>query len=53
MIVPDVMQSIPSGQRKVVQRGGYHGRYLSSGHLVYVREATLFAAAFDLNRLEW
>jgi serine/threonine-protein kinase len=33
-------------------QGGYHGRYLPSGHLVYIREGTLFAAAFDLDRLE-
>ena len=35
-----------------MQRGGYHGRYLPSGHLVYMHEGTLFAAPFDLDRLE-
>src|SRR5437667_5359869 len=34
------------------QRGAYYGRYLSSGHLVYMRAGTLFAAPFDLDRLE-
>jgi serine/threonine protein kinase/Tol biopolymer transport system component len=45
-----VVQS-PSGARTLVQRGGYHGRYLPSGHLVYLRDGTLFAAPFDLDRL--
>jgi serine/threonine-protein kinase len=48
-----VVQSLPTGQRKVLVRGGaYHGRYLASGHLVYMHNATLFAAPFDLDRLE-
>jgi serine/threonine-protein kinase len=47
-----VVQPLPTGARKVVQRGGYHGRYLPSGHLVYLHDGTLFAAAFDLARLE-
>ena len=47
-----VVQVLPSGPRKVVQRGAYHGRYLASGHLVYVHDGTLFAAPFDLDRLE-
>jgi Tol biopolymer transport system component/tRNA A-37 threonylcarbamoyl transferase component Bud32 len=47
-----VVQPLPSGARKVVQRGGYHGRYLASGHLVYIHDGTLFAAPFDLDRLE-
>jgi serine/threonine-protein kinase len=47
-----VIQPLPSGDAKIVQRGGYYGRYLPSGHVVYVREGTLFAIPFDLNRLE-
>ena len=47
-----VVYSMASGQRKTVQRGGFYGRYLSSGHLVYVHEGTLFAVPFDLKRLE-
>ena len=31
----------PSGARKVVHRGGYHGRYLPSGHLVYLHDGVL------------
>jgi eukaryotic-like serine/threonine-protein kinase len=35
----------------VVARGGYNGKYAESGHLLYVRDRTLFAAPFDLARL--
>jgi serine/threonine-protein kinase len=47
-----VVQSLQSGARRVVHNGGFHGRYLNSGHLVYIHDGTLFAAAFDLDRLE-
>jgi hypothetical protein len=35
----------------VLVRGGYHGHYVSSGHLVYGAEGTLRAIAFDKTRL--
>ena len=47
-----VIQLLPAGERKVVHEKGYYGRYLPSGHLVYVHEGTLFAAPFNLDRLE-
>ncbi|MDA2927349.1 protein kinase [Acidobacteria bacterium AH-259-G07] len=47
-----IAQSLETGERKVVQRGGYYARYLPTGQLVFVRETTLFAAPFDLERLE-
>ena len=47
-----VVQPLPTGARKIVQRGGYYGRYLPSGHLVYIHDGTLFAAPFDVTRLE-
>ncbi len=47
-----VLYSMASGQRKTVQRGGFHARYLPTGHLVYMHEGTLFAVPFDLKRLE-
>ena len=37
---------------KPVLDGGYNTRYLSSGHLVFMRGGGLFAVPFDLNRLE-
>ena len=47
-----IVQALPSGMRKVLVHSAYYGRYLSSGHLVYVRGGTLFAAPFDVDRLE-
>ena len=47
-----VMETFPDGPRKVVHRGGYHGRYLPSGHLVFIHQGALFAAPFDLERME-
>ena len=47
-----VVQLLPAGDREIVLRGGSHGRYLPSGHLLYVRSGALFAAPFDLDRLE-
>ena len=44
--------SVKTGQVKTVQRGGFFGRYLPSGHLIYVHQGTLFGVAFDLKRLE-
>jgi serine/threonine protein kinase/Tol biopolymer transport system component len=43
--------SFATSTRKTVARG-YFPRYLRSGHLVFVRQNTLFAASFDLGRLE-
>jgi serine/threonine protein kinase len=43
--------SFATGTRKIVARG-YFPRYVRSGHLVFVRQNTLFAARFDLSRLE-
>jgi serine/threonine-protein kinase len=44
--------SLRSGQVKVVRRGGYSGRYLPSGHLIYIHQGTLYGAPFDLGSLE-
>jgi len=43
---------LPDGPPKVIVRGGYHGRALPSGQLVYVHDSTLFAAPFDAVHLE-
>ena len=47
-----VVQRLPDGPRKIVHKGGYQGRYVRSGHLLYMRGGALFAAPFDLERLE-
>jgi Tol biopolymer transport system component len=43
---------LDTNERKILIRGGTFPRYLASGHLVYVRENTLFAVPFDARRLE-
>jgi serine/threonine-protein kinase len=59
-----VVAPLAGGTPKVVVRGGYYGRYVPSGrasptraardggHLMYLRQSTLFAVRFDLDRLE-
>ena len=46
------VMSLADHHRKTLQRGGTYGRYLPSGHLVYINRGTLFAVPFDLNTLE-
>jgi serine/threonine-protein kinase len=41
-----------TGDQTVIYRGGYYGRYVESGHLLFVNEGTLFAVPFDLDTLE-
>jgi len=40
------------GERKIVVDKGSDARYLPTGHIVYARAGTLYAAPFDLKRLE-
>ncbi len=45
--------SLADHRIKTLQNGGAFGRYLASGHLIYVgTQGTLFAAAFDLDKLQ-
>ena len=46
-----IVQPLPAGPRKVVVRGGFNGRYLPSGHLLYMHGGSLVAVPFDLDRL--
>jgi serine/threonine-protein kinase len=46
-----MVQPLPTGTPKIVQPG-FYGRYVASGHLLYVKGGTIYAAPFDLNRLE-
>lgn len=43
---------IDTGERKVLVRGGTFPRYILSGHLIFVRQNTVFAVPFDARRLE-
>ncbi|HEY5618149.1 MAG TPA: protein kinase [Vicinamibacterales bacterium] len=47
-----VVQSLRTGERKIVLRGGSDARYIPTGHLVYALGETLLAVAFDADRLE-
>src|SRR4029453_4071001 len=40
------------GLSTVGGEGGADARYVSTGHLLFVREGVLFAAPFDLDRLD-
>jgi serine/threonine-protein kinase len=44
--------SLKTGELKNLVRDGYYGRYLPSGHLVFVRDGVLFGVPFDPDRLE-
>jgi len=46
------VQPLAGGARRIIQKGGLYGRYVNSGHVLYVRDGQLFAAAFDASRLE-
>ena len=46
------VQTEPGVAGKVVQRGGFHGRYVPTGHLLYVHAGTLYGVRFDLDRME-
>ena len=43
--------SLKTGKRKTLHHGGFFGRYLPSGHLVWLHQNALYAAPFDLDRL--
>lgn len=47
-----VVFTFKTGERKTLHSGASFGRYLPSGHLVYMHQNTLWAAPFDLGRLE-
>jgi hypothetical protein len=44
--------SFDGSKRKTLVRNGAYGRFLPTGHLVYVNQGTLYAQAFDPNALE-
>ena len=46
-----VVRSLATGEQTVLVTGGSDGRYVSTGHLVYVRLGTLMAVPFDPVRL--
>ena len=47
-----VIQSLRSGNRKILISGGSDARHLPTGHIVYVMAGTIYAVRFDPRRLE-
>ena len=47
-----VVQSLVTGERKVLIENGAEANYVPTGHLVFARLGTLMAVPFDLARLE-
>ncbi len=43
---------LETGVRQTVIRGGRFGRYVLTGHILFMRHETLWAAPFDVDRLE-
>jgi serine/threonine protein kinase/Tol biopolymer transport system component len=43
--------SFKNGEQKTLHRGGYFGRYVSGGHLLFLHQDTLWVAPLDLSRL--
>jgi len=48
-----VVQSVGSSERTVILRGGSEGRYVPTGHLVYMVGGTLMAVPFDVKTLHF
>ena len=44
--------SFKTGKRKTLVRGAMWGRYVPTGHLIYINNGTLFAVPFEPERLE-
>ena len=47
-----VVQSLTTGERRVLIEGGTNARYVPTGHLVYARRGALLAVPFDADQLE-
>lgn len=44
--------SLGNHRRKTLHRGGTYGRYLPSGHVVFIHDGALFALSFNLDTLD-
>jgi hypothetical protein len=47
-----VVQSLKSGERRVLRSGGFDARYLPSGYITYAFQNVLFASTFDAKTLK-
>ena len=48
VIAPVTQGSPKAGPGRVLVRGAYYGRYVPSGHLLYIQQGTLFAVPMTL-----
>lgn len=46
------LADLETGEVRTLIERGYAGRYVASGHILFMRSATLWAAPFDLDALE-
>jgi len=46
-----VVQSLSTGERRVLVENGVDAEYVSTGHLVYMRHGTLMARPFDVEKM--
>ena len=47
-----VARSLETGEERTIIPSGYHARYVTSGHIVYLSRATLMAVPFDVGTLQ-
>jgi serine/threonine-protein kinase len=47
-----VIQSLKSGERRVLRPGGFDARYVSGAYITYVSQNVLFVSAFDVTALK-
>jgi serine/threonine-protein kinase len=47
-----VVQSLETGARQTLVRGGSYAHYVPTGHLVYIRAGSMMAVTFDLSQLK-
>jgi len=47
-----VARALPGGEPQTIVRGATFGRYVESGHLLYLAQGTVFAVPFDVKALK-
>ena len=47
-----VVLDVGTGEQTVIHRGGFYGRYVPTGHVLYVNDGTVFALPFDVDRVK-
>ncbi len=47
-----VAQPVSGGERKLLVAGGTDGRYVPTGHIVYLLDGNIFAVSFDVDNVE-